>query len=143
MSNIDFLVSKAQLGYYASLPATNDALILVPLEATGLEADATLAGYASLGALLAASNNEQTTMGRKTLSGVTVNTSASPVVIGASDVTYTAPTGNAVGAVVICYDPDTTAGTDSDLIPLGKWDYTLTPSGADVTVALSQMFRVS
>ena len=143
MSNIDFLVSKAQLGYYASLPGTNDALILVPIEATGLEADSTLAGYASLGALLAASNNEQTTMGRKTLSGVTVNTSASPVVISASDVTYTAPTGNAVGAVVICYDPDTTTGTDTDLIPLGKWDYTLTPSGADVTVALSQMFRVS
>jgi hypothetical protein len=146
MGDIAFNVSKAQVGYYAGLPATNDALIAVVIEATGLEADSILADYTTLSALLAASNNEQTTMGRKTLASVTVSISYSSdrTDIAATDLTWSAASGNATGAIVICYDPDTTTGTDADLIPLSKHDFVATPAGGPLTFQLSTVFlRVS
>jgi hypothetical protein len=146
MGDIAFNVSKAQVGYYAGLPATNDALIAVVLEASGLEADSILVDYTNLGSLLAASNNEQTTMGRKTLASVVVSVSYSNdrTDILANDLTWSAASGNATGAVVICYDPDTTTGTDADLIPLSKHDFVATPSGGPLSFQLSTIFlRVS
>lgn len=135
MSDFVFNVAKGKAAYYASLPAANDALVAVPLESSGLEADATLKDYATLQTLLAGSSNEQTLMGRKTLASVsaTINNTADWVDVDAADFTWIAATGNAVGAVVICYDPDTTTGTDSDLIPLTKHDFVVTPGGADIT----------
>lgn len=133
MGNISFDVSRARLGYYASLPGSNDGFVMVPLESAGLEDDATLAVYATLGDLLAAANNEQTTMGRKAMTGVTLDESASPTVVTADDVTWPDATGNDTGAVVVCYDPDTTTGTDSTLIPLAKWDFSTSPTGGTVS----------
>lgn len=34
---------------------------------------------------------------------------------------------NDVGAAVVCYDPDTTAGTDADLVPLHVWVHDTQP----------------
>lgn len=146
MGDIAFNISKAQVGYYAGLPATNDALIAVVLESSGLEADSVLKDYDTLAAILAASTNEQTTMGRKTLSSVTVTVDDANdrVDIAAADLSWTSATGNATGAIVICYDPDTTTGTDADLIPLSKQDFVATPSGGTLAFALSTAFlRVS
>lgn len=145
MANIAFNVALGRVAYYASLPAANDALIMVPLEATGLVADATMRDYDTLTDLLAGASNEQTTVGRKTLASVavTVNDTDNRVDIDAADVTWTAPTGNAVGAVVICYDPDSTGGTDADLIPLTKHDVTWTPDGNDFTLTITDFFRAS
>src|SRR5690348_2499512 len=72
MADFEFNIAKGKEAYYASLPAASDALIWVPIEDTGCESDATLKDYDDLGTLLAASNNEQTTMGRVTATGVTV-----------------------------------------------------------------------
>src|SRR5690242_11485226 len=146
MGDVAFNVSKASVGYYAGLPAANDALIAVVLEASGLESDATLADYTNLGSLLAASNNEQTTMGRKTLASVaaTVDYTNDRTDVTAADLTWTSATGNATGAIVICYDPDTTTGTDADLIPLSKHDFAATPSGGNLSAQISGAFlRVS
>jgi hypothetical protein len=60
-----------------------------------------------------------------------------------ADITWTAPTGNAISAVVICYDPDTTTGTDSDLIPLTKHDVSLTPDGNNFTLTVADFYRAS
>lgn len=68
MANQVFNISKGRFVYYCTLPAAADALIVVPIETSGLEADDTLNNYDDLAALLAAANNEQTTMGRKTVS---------------------------------------------------------------------------
>jgi hypothetical protein len=135
MSTIIFNIAKGAFGYYATLPATNDALIAVPIETTGLESDATLQDYDTLAALLAAANNEQTTMGRKTLASVTstVDDTGNKRVVDFADITWTAATGNACSKLVICYDPDTTGGTDADLIPLFADDFVVTPAGGDVT----------
>lgn len=135
MADIVFNISKGRLAHYGSLPATNDALIAVPIEATGLESDATLRDYDNLSVLLAAANNEQTTMGRKTLASVTVTVDDTNdrVDIDAADVVWTAASGNATGKLVICYDPDTTGGTDTDLVPLVALDFAATPAGGDIT----------
>lgn len=145
MANIVFNVALGRVSYYASLPAANDALILVPLEASGLEADAVLRDKDDLAAVVAGSTNEQTTVGRKTLSGVTVTVDDTNdrVAIDAADVTWSSPTGNAIGAVVICYDPDTTGGTDADLIPLTKHDLAWTPDGNSFTLSIADFARVS
>ncbi|MEU2797713.1 hypothetical protein [Streptomyces sp. NPDC007117] len=145
MANIVFNVALGRLAHYASLPATNDALVLVPLEASGLVADATMRDYDDLNALLGGASNEQTTMGRKTLASVTatVDDTNDRVNLDCADVTWTAATGTDIGAVVICYDPDTTGGTDADLIPLTKHDVTMTPDGSDFTLTISDFARVS
>jgi hypothetical protein len=146
MGDIAFNISKAQVGYYATLPAANDALVAVVLEATGLEADSVLTDYDTLAAILAGTTNEQTTMGRKTLSSVasTVDDTNNRVDLSAADLVWASATGAATGAVVICYDPDTTTGTDADLIPLSKHDFIQTPSGVSLSFQLSSAFlRVS
>lgn len=137
MANWISNITKGRFAHYATLPAANDALIVVVLEAAGLEADATLKDYDTLAALLAGTTNEQTTMGRKTATGVTVtvNDATDLVDVDMDDLTWTAAAGNAVGALLVCYDPDTTAGTDADLIPLSKHDFTITPDGVNNVVA--------
>lgn len=137
MANWISNIAKGRFAYYATLPAANDALIVVVLEAAGLEADATLKDYDTLAALLAGTTNEQTTMGRKTATGVTVtvNDATDLVDVDMDDLTWVTATGNAVGALLVCYDPDTTSGTDADLIPLSKHDFTITPDGVNNVVA--------
>lgn len=137
MADIIANIAKGRHGYYAGLPGSSDALIAVPLETSGLESDATLRDYDTLDAILSAANNEQTTMGRKTLTGVTsaVNDSSDTWVVDADNVIWTAATGNAVSKLVVCYDPDTGSGTDADLIPLYFFDFAVTPAGGDITAA--------
>lgn len=136
MANLVLNIAKGRVAHLASLPAANDALVVVPLEASGLVSDATMRDYDTLDAILAGATNEQTTMGRKILTGVTVtvNDTDDRVEVDADDPVWTAATGNPVGAAVICYDPDTTGGTDADLIPLVKLDMSVTPAGGNVTL---------
>lgn len=145
MANIVFNIALGRLSYYAGLPATNDALIMVPIETTGIVLDSVMRDYDDLSTLLAGASNEQTTMGRKTLASVTsaVDDTNDRWNIDAADVTWTAATGNAISAVVICYDPDTTGGTDADLIPLTKHDVSMTPDGSDFTLTIADFVRSS
>jgi hypothetical protein len=142
MANFVFNQAKGRFAYYSTLPAVNDALIVVVLEAAGLEADATLKDHDNLALLLAGTSNEQTTMGRKTAVNVTVTVDdvLNLVDVDQDDVTWTAATGNPTGALLVCYDPDTTGGTDADIIPLTKHDFTVTPDGSDVTAAFGLSF---
>lgn len=132
MSEFVFNIAIGKVATYVELPAANDALIAVPIEASGLEADATLRTYSTLSALLAASNNEQTTLGRKTLASVTSG-SGNPRYYDAADLSWLGGTGNAIAAIVVCYDPDTTGGTDADLVPLVKLYAPFTPTGGDIS----------
>ncbi|MDX2757884.1 hypothetical protein [Streptomyces europaeiscabiei] len=142
---IVFNRALGMIAYYASLPAANDGLVLIALESSGLEADSVLRDKDDFAAVVAGTTNEQTTVGRKPLTGVTVtvNDTNDRVDLDAADVTWTAPTGNPVGAVVICYDPDTTSGTDADLIPLTKHDLAWSPDGNNFALAIADFCRVS
>lgn len=132
-------VARGTFGYYGTLPAANDGLVAIPLETTGIESDATLQDYATVATMLAASNNEQTTMGRKALTSVTCapDNTGNKRVLDFADVTYTAATGNACSKICIAYDPDTTGGTDADLIPLFYEDFVVTPAGGDITYTVN------
>lgn len=147
MANGVMNIAKGKVKYYTELPAAADALVIVPLESAGLEADDVLNNYDDLAALLAATNNEQTTMGRKTVTTVsnTVNDTANTFDADFADPVWTAATGNAVGKLLVCYDADTGAGTDANIIPLTYHDFAVTPDGSDITgtVAASGFFRAS
>lgn len=147
MSDLVFNIAKGRVGYYASLPAANDALIAVPIMTTGIVSDATMRDYADLSTLLAGASDEQTTMGRKVLGSVTsaVDNTNDKWVADAADITWSGASGSAVSAIVICYSPDTTSGAggltagayDSNLIPLVKLDFVVTPSGSDITAVFN------
>lgn len=147
MADFVFNIAKGKVARYAMLPETNDALLVIPIEATGVEADATLIDYDTVAALLAATNNEQSTMGRKTAASVsvTVDDTNDRVDVDIADVVWSAATGNAVSDLLVAYDPDTTGGTDSDLIPLTFHDFSVTPDGSDITaqIATAGFYRAS
>jgi hypothetical protein len=144
MGNFVFNVAKGAAGYYATLPAANDAIIVVLLQSSGLQADSVLQDYATLSAVLA-SNTEQTVMGRKTITTATstVDNTNDRVDADTPDITWTAATGNAVGKLLFCYDADTTSGTDANIIPLTGHDFALTPDGSDVTATVNVFYRAS
>jgi len=153
MANVVFNIAKGRvIELYARVKSNdpaNSALILVPIETSGLEADATLIDVDTLTALIAGTTNEQTTMGRKTLTDAEL--AALPAPTDASDyyeislptVTWTAASGNAISKIAVCYDNDTTAGTDANIIPLTMFDFAQTPSGADIQMTTGPFFRAS
>lgn len=134
-SNIVANIALGRAAYYSTLPAASDALIIVPLEATGLVADATLKDYDDVAAMLAGATNEQTTAGRKTITSVTVtiDDGAETVAADFADPVWTGLTGNAIGKLCVAYDADTGTGTDANLIPLTYHSFDVTPDGSDVT----------
>jgi len=143
MASFAFNVSKGQHAYYTSLPATNDALIVIPIEASGVEGDATIVDYATVAAILAASTNEQTTMGRKTITSttVTVDNVNDRVNIDTADITWSSASGSAISDLLVAYDPDTTGGTDADLIPLSWHDFAVIPDGSTITATVNDLIR--
>lgn len=137
MSDFIFNIAKGRIAELGALGAANDALIWVPIETTGIVADATMIDYADLGTLIAGASNEQTTIGRKTATGVTVtvDNTNDRVDVDADDPTWTTTSGNAISALVLCYDGDTTGGTDSNIVPLAKFDF-VTSMGGDIQATL-------
>lgn len=138
MGNVVNNISLGRFVHYSTLPAANDALIVVPLEQTSIEADAALRDHDTLSALLAGSSNEQTTIGRKTITSVTVTVDDTNerTDVDFADPVWTGTSGNQVGALQICYDPDTTAGDDTTVVPMTKHDFVVTPTG-DLTAQLA------
>ena len=119
---------------------TNSALIIVLLKVA--EVDATLKDYDTLALLLAGANTEAnfTNYARKTLtntelSASTVNDATDVRYADMPDQTWTAAGGttdNTLVKLLVCYDSDTTAGTDANIIPLAHFDFTLTTDGSDI-----------
>lgn len=57
--------------------------------------------------------------------------------------TWTAASGNAISKILVAYDPDTTGGTDANLVPLTLFDFAQTPSGADIQMTGGTFYRAS
>lgn len=153
MANIVFNIAKGRVVELYNRVKSNDpansALILVPLETSGLAADATMVDYDDLSTLLAGTTNEQTTMGRKTLTDSDLAALPAPddgndrYDLSLPTVTWTAATGNAISKILVCYDSDTTAGTDSNILPLTLFDFAITPDGSNVEMTGGVFFRAS
>lgn len=153
MSNIVFNISKGRVVELYNRVKSNDpansAIILVPIETSGLETDSVLIDKDDLAALLAGTTNEQTTMGRKTLTDADLAALPAPddtndrYDISLPTTTWTGATGNAISKIAVCYDADTTSGTDANIIPLTMFDFVVTPSGADIQMTGGAFFRAS
>lgn len=121
-------IAKGKFAYYAGLPAANDALIWVVF--SGTETDDNIRDADHLTALIATSLDEATFTGyaRVTATGVsvTVDDTNNRVDVDANDPSWSPTSAQAITRIALCYDPDTTTGTDSDLIPLFVDDFALT-----------------
>jgi hypothetical protein len=153
MANIVFNVAKGRVVELYNRVESNDpstsALILIPIETSGLEADATLIDADTVTALLAGATNEQTTMGRKVLTDTELASLPAPddgndrYDVSLPEVTWAAASGNAISKIVVAYDPNTGAGDDDDLIPLTMFDAAATPDGNDLVLSAGVFFRAS
>jgi len=152
MANIVFNIAKGRVAELyrrvkASDPSTC-ALVLVPIETSGLEADSVLIDKDDLAAVLAGATNEQTTMGRKVL--VAADLAAFPAPDDTNDrmdvslptTTWTAATGNSISKIAVCYR-NATADADSAIVPLTLFDFVQTPGGSDIQMTGGAFFRAA
>jgi hypothetical protein len=146
-----FNVSKGRVVELYARVKNNDPgtsrLVLVPIETTGLEADAALIDSLSLAEVIDGATNEQTTMGRKFLTDADLAAFPGPDTandrydVSLPQVTWTAAAGNAISKIVVAYDPATSA--DSAIIPLTMFDAVATPDGNDLVLTTGVFFRAS
>lgn len=127
----------------------NSALIIVPVD-VGATTDATIKDFATLAAVLAGGVTERTTGGwnRKTLiqtdlAALTVDNVNDRMPLDLGDQTWTAVSAGAVTDLIICYDNDTTGGTDANIVPLTQHDFAITPDGSDVLATIADFFRAT
>lgn len=153
MSDITFNIAKGRVAELYnrvdSNDPTNSAIIVVPVD-RGAATDATLKDLDTLTAVLGAGVTERTTGGwnRKTLTdsdlaALTVDDTNDRMPAAIPALTWTSVTAGAVTDLVICYDGDTTAGTDANIIPLTIHAFAISPDGSDVVCTAGDFFRAS
>lgn len=153
MANIVFNIAKGRVVELYNRVKNNDpstsALIVIPIEASGLEADSALIDSDTVAEVLDGATNEQSTMGRKTLTDAELAALPAPddtndrYDVSLPTVTWAAASGNAIAKLLVAYDANTGAGDDTNLIPLTMFDFAMTPSGADIQMTTGVFFRAS
>lgn len=157
MANQVFNIAKGRIAELYNRIKTNDpansAFIVVALATTGLETDAALLDKATLADVLAGTTDEATNAGyvRKVLTDVELAAFAPDNVNDRTDLDIPDQLWTAVAAgsgwskILICYDSDTTLGTDANIIPLTMHDFVIVPDGSDITaqVAAAGFFRAA
>jgi hypothetical protein len=127
-------------------PATS-AIVVIPIEETGLETDDVLKDKDTLADVLSGTTNEQTTMGRKVLTDADLDVLPVPDdtndlrEVGTPDIIWAAAAGNPISKLLVCYDPDTGGGTDANIVPLTMVDFVVEPSGVDIQANASSFYR--
>jgi len=121
-------IAKGKIAYYGGLPAANDALIWVLF--SGTETDDNIRDADNLTAVIATALDEATFAGyaRVTATAVTVTVDDANnwVLIDCADPSWSPTAAQALTRIGLFYDPDTTTGTDADLIPIFIDDFALT-----------------
>jgi hypothetical protein len=144
MTDFVFNIAKGRVAEFYQRVESNDPstarLVIVPLETSGLETKANLEDSVSMAEVLDGATNEQTTMGRKFLTDTETGALLPDYTnnwmdVDIPDITWTAATGNAISALVIGYDPNTSA--DSAIIPLTYHDFVVTPDGSDIVAQIN------
>ena len=157
MGNIVFNIAKGKVAEYAARVNANDptnaVLLVVPVLTAGIEADSVLIDKDTLSDVFSGTTDEATAGGwnRKTLDQtggitVTVDDGNDRVDVDIPDQTWTAvAAGNNVSALLICYDSDSAAGTDANVVPMTKHDFVVTTDGSDITaqIAAAGFFRAA
>ena len=154
MANYPFNIVKGRAvelyNHVESNSPAASALILVPCSASDTEANAQDAD--DLTAALATAINEQSSGGwsRKTLTDAELAAFPAPddtnnrYDVSVPQVTWTGPTaGNNTTGLLICYDADTGAGTDANILPMSHHDFAVTADGNDVILNAGVFYRAS
>jgi hypothetical protein len=154
MANFMFNIAKGRFVEFMNRVDSNDpansAIILVPLSASGTEAQGQ--DLADLAAVEADANFAERTTGswvRKTLTdaqlaAIAVDNTNNRFPATLPSVTWTAPAAaNNTTGLLICYDSDTTGGADSAIIPLAHCDFAVTTDGNDVVLNAGDYARAS
>lgn len=150
MANFIFNVSKGRIREFADRVNNNDpansAFVAVLLASTGLESDSVLVDKDTLADVVSGATNEATNTGYTRLvldntSGitVTVDDANDRIDIDIPDLTFESVANDgtgAIGALLICYDSDTSGGSDANIIPISKHDFNVTPDGSDITAQI-------
>lgn len=151
-----FNIAKGMVNAYHDRVNDNDpansALIIVLLKVA--EADATLEDYDDLATLLVAAGNTEadfTNYARKVLtdsdiSASVVDDTGNTRNADIPDLTWTAAGGasnNTLVKLLICYDGNTTGGTDANIIPLTHHDFATTTDGNDLIAAVTDYFSAA
>lgn len=145
MASRVFNVAKGSWRYYLGLPAANDGLVILLLKSAGLVSDDVLDDYVDIATLLAGTSDEADFTGysRKTLtSGITItqDNTNNRVDADIADLTWTAaggPLNNALSKLIVAYDNDISAGTDSNLLPVAHFDFVTTTDGTDLLAEIN------
>ena len=157
MSNFIYNISLGRVAELYNRVDLNDpansAIIIVVLAQTGIEADATLKDKDDLAAIVSGTTNEvtNTNYARKVLTDTSLAAFAPDdtndrVDLDIPDQTWTAvAAGDNWSDIVICYDSDTTVGTDANIVPMTHHDFSLVPDGSDITaqIAATGFYRAS
>jgi hypothetical protein len=153
VANIVFNIAKGRVAELYQRVKNNDpansALILIPIETSGLQADSVLIDMDTVSAVLAGATNEQTTMGRKTLTDAQLAAIPAPDdtndrnEVALPQVTWTAAAGNPISKILVAYDNDTTGGDDTNLVPLTMFDAVASPDGNDLVLNAGTFYRAS
>lgn len=132
---------------------TNAALIIAVLATSGIESDAVLKDKDDLAAVVAGATNEVTNGGyaRKVLTDADLVAFAPDdandrVDLDIPDQTWTGvAAGDGWNDLLVCYDSDTTGGTDANIVPCTMHDFVVTPDGSDITaqIAAAGFYRAS
>lgn len=155
MADFTFNIAKGRVVEFYNRVKANDpaasALILIPLSQSGTEAQGQ--DIDDMAALEADANFAERTTGgwvRKTLTDTQLAALPAPddtnnrYGIQVPSVTWTAPAaGNNTTGLVIAYDADTAAGTDSNLLLLTHHTFAVTTDGNDVVLNIGDFFRAS
>ncbi len=154
MADYTFNIAKGRPVEFYNRVENNDpstsALILVPLSASGSEAEAQ--DYDNLSAVLGGAANEITTgnWSRKTLTDTELAAFPAPddtnnrYGIQVPAVTWTSvAVGNDTTGLLICYDANTGAGADTDIIPISHHDFVVTTDGNNVVLNVGDFMRAS
>lgn len=157
MADLTFNIAKGRVAELYNRVQTNDptnsALIVVAINTSAT--DATLKDYDTLSAVLGDANTSEasnTNYARKTLtdtdlSAISANDTDDRMDLDFGDQTWSAVAGdgspNAWTDLLVCYDNDTGAGTDANIIPLTLHDFSVTPDGSDITATVNDFFRAS
>lgn len=154
MADFTFNISKGRVAELYNRVESNDpansALVIVAINANAVT-DATLKDLDTLEAVLATAANEVTNVGyaRKVLTdadltALAVDDTNDRMPLDVGDQTWTGvEAGDGWTDLVFCYDPDTTAGTDANLVPLTCHDFVITPDGSSITATINDFFRAS
>jgi hypothetical protein len=132
-----FNIALGKVRWYAEqVGVGNAAFVLLLLKNSGLETDATLLDHDNVSVMLAAANDEAdfTNYVRKTITSVTISNpdTDESLEISFADQSYGNVGGaanNTLGKAVVAFDPDTTTGSDTTLVPILAFNITYTTDG--------------